>query len=57
MKLQQKGFHNLSFAGNGQQALEEIAKAPFVFDLILMDVMMPIMVSHFNFTATFISAV
>jgi FixJ family two-component response regulator len=42
LKLQQRGFTNVRFANNGQEAIDEVQRTSFVYDFILMDVMMPV---------------
>lgn len=38
-RLKREGFENVSYAGNGQQALDQLAARHF--DLVLLDIMMP----------------
>ena len=40
-KLEQLGFRDVRVASSGKEALSIIQQSPFVFDIILMDVMMP----------------
>ncbi len=40
-RLNREGFDNLAMAENGKQALEMMAGRPF--DLVLLDIMMPVM--------------
>jgi len=40
-KLEQHGFRDVRVASSGKEALSIIQQSPFVFDIILMDVMMP----------------
>ena len=41
LKLQQHGYENIDYAATGRQAVDAVRAAAFVYDCILMDVMMP----------------